>query len=111
MGLIESLKAEAEEKEKAVELSEDEDGGEVECDETDAAKDDNLENSAEKLDDSPAETDSCEAPNCVPKCTVKRNRDGDAEEVLAKRARTGGETEDEGNDSPSSPLHLPSEQD
>ncbi|KAF7836899.1 E3 ubiquitin-protein ligase ORTHRUS 2-like [Senna tora] len=119
-GVIESLKAEAEENGDSEELS-DGDGGEEECDETDAAKDENKENSVNKLNDSTGiEVEAgesgvaIEVPDSVGKCNVKRKR-GDAKEVSPTKTRgkrgREAEDEDEGNDSPSSPLHLPSDQD
>lgn len=111
LGLIESLKAEAEEN---AEESEDEDGAEADCDGTDAKMDEDKETSNEKLNDSAEETDACKllskglgATNRVAKGNCKRMR-ADAEKVSPKIDRSK-KVEDDGNDSPASPLHLPSD--
>lgn len=132
MGVIESLKAEAEaeENEEVEELSEGGDGAEDEEFGSDEGKrhepekknGDDKENSIKKRNDSSGESDVKEVQNGevlvaneVPNPAAKRNakrKKANAKELAPKRRRgrkTEDEAVDEGDDSPSSPLHLPSE--
>lgn len=140
MGVIESLKAKVEENGYSVELSDDANGAEEDCDETVAGMDEETvddgvcfqkndedeENLGKKLDDSlggfdvselqlgELEVDN-EVPDPMTKCNTKRKR-ANAKELLpkrrdGKRARKDRKAEDKGNNSPSSSLPLLSDHD
>ncbi|XP_028787017.1 E3 ubiquitin-protein ligase ORTHRUS 2-like [Neltuma alba] len=119
-GVIESLKAEAEENGDSVEPSEDADGAEEACDDTGSASagDEEEETSVEKHKDLVGGSDAQqiqskelevnEKADAGGNGSGKRKRD-DAEEVSMKRNRRSCNAEVERNGSPSSPLHLPSD--
>ncbi|KAK4263259.1 hypothetical protein QN277_028696 [Acacia crassicarpa] len=108
LGLIESLKAEA--AEENGNGSEDENGAEEDKDDAEASMDGDKDTSVEKLNDSAEESEETKkggVTNCAAKDNCKRKR-ADAKGVSPKRGKTK-KAEDDGNDSPASPLHLSSD--
>ena len=105
LGLIELLKAEAEEKGEG---SEDGDGAEGDMGDAGATMVEDKDTSVEKLSDSAEESDASKlepnktgATNCVSKGNCKRNR-----AVSPKAGKTKKVEDDDGNNSPANPLHL-----
>lgn len=106
-GVIESLKAKAEENGDSVELSKDADGAEEDCDDAGSAGGGDKRASVQKLNDLVGESDAqeiqsreLEEADAAANGNGKRKRD-DAEEVPVKRDGRSCDAEDEGNDSPS----------
>ncbi|KAJ7945609.1 E3 ubiquitin-protein ligase ORTHRUS 2 [Quillaja saponaria] len=129
MDVIESLKSKAEENEDPEEEAQEDAGGsggnsfaESENEETSSGTDIGDDLNSEKPseaegDENKSSVEKHEVPVPAVKHTVKRKQVDDggnsSEEVGAKKMRTSSEAEtvDEGNDSPSSPLHVASEND
>ncbi|XP_028801856.1 E3 ubiquitin-protein ligase ORTHRUS 2 [Neltuma alba] len=111
LGLIESLKAEAEENKDE---SKDEDGAEADCDDAVATMDDDKDTSVEEPNDSPEESDASKLKSKEPGVTTRAAKDNckrkraNAEEISPKGGKSK-KAESDGNDSPASPLHLPSD--